>query len=152
METIFISLPHIWIFVKEDGIIIKLELSRSFEFRVSTTSLQCISNKLDFYGCLWRMIMIAVCLFKCVGVFGMVWFVFWWFLSSESPATSKTISNEERLFIETSLLANTCGVSNKVRRFRYLFIYLSICLSVCLYLIYLSIYLSIDVDHAVFSN
>jgi hypothetical protein len=50
-----------------------------------------------------------------LGIFGMAWFVVWWFLSSESPAASKSISNEERLYIESTLTANTSAVPNKVR-------------------------------------
>jgi len=58
--------------------------------------------------------------YVCAGLFGLAWFVAWWFFSSESPGTHKTISNEEKQYIDNSLALNTSNVGNKVQRV-YLF-------------------------------
>ncbi|XP_076156944.1 vesicular glutamate transporter 3 [Alosa pseudoharengus] len=41
--------------------------------------------------------------FYIYGVFGILWYIFWLLLSYTSPASHPTISEEERLFIETSI-------------------------------------------------
>jgi ACS family sodium-dependent inorganic phosphate cotransporter-like MFS transporter 6/7/8 len=51
--------------------------------------------------------------FYLYGIFGMAWFAVWWFVSAETPAAHKTISNEERLYIESTITANTSCVPNK---------------------------------------
>jgi len=48
---------------------------------------------------------------SCAGIFGMAWFVAWWFFSSESPSTHKTISNEEKQYIDSALAQNTPKVT-----------------------------------------
>jgi len=50
------------------------------------------------------------------GIFGLAWFVAWWFFSSESPGSHKTISNEEKQYIDSSLALNTSAVANKVQQ------------------------------------
>jgi hypothetical protein len=40
----------------------------------------------------------------------MLWFVIWIFVSSESPAKSSSISEKERLYIETNMNSTTNNV------------------------------------------
>ena len=40
----------------------------------------------------------------------------WWFFSSEAPSSHKTISNEEKTYIDSALALNTSSVANKVHR------------------------------------
>ncbi|KAH9488856.1 hypothetical protein Btru_059285, partial [Bulinus truncatus] len=49
--------------------------------------------------------------FYVFGVLGAIWSVAWWFLSYERPSTHPTISEEERVYIETSIGEST--MSNK---------------------------------------
>jgi len=49
------------------------------------------------------------------GLFGLSWFVAWWFFSSEAPSSHKTISNEEKTYIDSALAQNTSNVTNKVQ-------------------------------------
>ena len=50
------------------------------------------------------------------GAVGILWGIAWWFISSEKPATHPTISEEEKIYIESSIAENTLLVSNKVKR------------------------------------
>ncbi|ELU12188.1 hypothetical protein CAPTEDRAFT_177109 [Capitella teleta] len=53
--------------------------------------------------------------FYFYGVLGMLWFIAWWMVSSESPASHPTISQDERNYIETSLQeGNSVATNNKV--------------------------------------
>ena len=48
------------------------------------------------------------------GVFGLIWFVFWWFLSYPSPGKCPSITDAERIYIETTLSENSSLVPTKV--------------------------------------
>jgi len=61
------------------------------------------------------------------GIFGLSWFAAWWFFSSESPGTHKTISNEERQYIDSSLSLSTSNVANKVQLSFMLYFHAFIC-------------------------
>lgn len=37
------------------------------------------------------------------GVFGIIWYIFWLLLAYGSPAAHPTISDEERIYIETTI-------------------------------------------------
>ncbi|KAF7698984.1 hypothetical protein HF521_003726 [Silurus meridionalis] len=41
--------------------------------------------------------------FYIYGVFGIIWYMFWLFLAYDSPAVHPTISEQERIYIETSI-------------------------------------------------
>ncbi|CAG5118602.1 unnamed protein product, partial [Candidula unifasciata] len=45
--------------------------------------------------------------FYCFGLLGAMWSIAWWFLSYEKPSTHPTITEEERLYIETSIGEST---------------------------------------------
>lgn len=47
------------------------------------------------------------------GVAGILWFVFWWIFSAESPAKHPTITRDECLFIERSM-GEITNIPNKV--------------------------------------
>ncbi|NXU58501.1 VGLU3 protein, partial [Turnix velox] len=60
--------------------------------------------------------------FYIYGMFGIVWYVFWLLHAYESPAAHPTISNEERVYIETSIgegasLASASKFSTPWKRF-----------------------------------
>lgn len=38
-----------------------------------------------------------------LGVFGIIWYIFWLLLAYQSPAEHPTISEEEKIYIETSI-------------------------------------------------
>jgi ACS family sodium-dependent inorganic phosphate cotransporter-like MFS transporter 6/7/8 len=51
--------------------------------------------------------------FYFYGAFGMIWYIFWHFLSYPSPNECPTITEAERLHIEITLKENTAPISNK---------------------------------------
>ncbi|XP_062402459.1 vesicular glutamate transporter 3 [Sardina pilchardus] len=53
--------------------------------------------------------------FYIYGVFGMLWYIFWLLLAYTSPAIHPTISEEEKLFIETSIGNNMPSTTQKFK-------------------------------------
>ena len=49
---------------------------------------------------------VKLCVFVS-GCLGVIWSVIWWFFSHERPGTHPTISDAERIYIETSIGENT---------------------------------------------
>ncbi|XP_041366731.1 vesicular glutamate transporter 3-like [Gigantopelta aegis] len=51
--------------------------------------------------------------FYVFGCLGVIWSIVWWFFSHERPGTHPTISDAERIYIETSIGENTSLVDKK---------------------------------------
>ncbi|XP_059170865.1 vesicular glutamate transporter 2-like [Physella acuta] len=52
--------------------------------------------------------------FYVFGVLGALWSIAWWFLSYERPSTHPTISEEERVYIETSIGETTMNTNKAI--------------------------------------
>lgn len=47
--------------------------------------------------------MCFIMLLFLIGLFGIIWYIFWLWLSFEKPSTHPTITDEELIYIENSL-------------------------------------------------
>ena len=82
-----------------------------------------------------------------LGAFGILWCLAWYFVSYEKPSKHPSITEEEKVYIETAISENTSLVSNKVslcslyvrfakRNYKVLvrvFVCVCVCVCVCVF-------------------
>ena len=58
-----------------------------------------------------------VCFSFYAGAFGIIWAISWTIISYESPSKHPTISEAEKIYIETKIMENTSMLPNKVQEY-----------------------------------
>lgn len=69
------------------------------------------------YGLHCKIINVQLLLIFSIGVVGILWFFLWFYIGFSSPASHPRISEKERDYIETSIIAQ--GVKEEVGKFNY---------------------------------